>query len=290
LFVTGWLAPLALGAFFSISYRGQMLAIVLTFIGMYPFLYWGVGGILLFGCNPVWTTLPILLAVLYVSRIRAWYWLREKLNWRTKLYTLLPVFGTIAAILIVLPFVRVYSVPYISWGQIDAYFDQMDRLHPHPNPLPEGEGTRNVEKRKALIQYIAANNAVPSEYMPVYAKMASVRFRAESDPEVCTHEEFLLVKYVYCRDESANPLGRDQNDDSWSNISFMAVWRSPWETARRDRLSRLELVILLARSGKLPAEKVEAIREYNAKLKPFPVIFDQMRVSMIDPNRPGMVP
>jgi hypothetical protein len=119
--VVVWLVPVALGAFASLSFRSQMLAIVTTFIGMYPFIMWGALGILWFGCNPLWTTLPICFAFLVVSRMRAWYWLREKLNWRTRLYTLYPVFGTILAILIALPFVRVYSVPYISWEQVNTY-------------------------------------------------------------------------------------------------------------------------------------------------------------------------
>jgi len=68
-FFTAWLCPIALGAFCSISLRSSLLAIVFTFIGMYPFFLWGGIGVASFGCNPLWTTLPIVLALLYLTRL-----------------------------------------------------------------------------------------------------------------------------------------------------------------------------------------------------------------------------
>jgi hypothetical protein len=154
-----WLSLPALGALGSISFRSQLAAIALTFLGMYLFIMWAFLGIMWFGCNPLGTTLPIVLAVLLVSRIRAGYWLREKLNWRIRLYTLYPVFGIFLTILIALPFVRIYSVPNVSLQQIESSFAQANRqetyeeflaIHYNPEAVTDEWFKQRVQDRDSL--------------------------------------------------------------------------------------------------------------------------------------------
>ena len=118
---TVWFAVLAMGAFCSISCEKQVQGIVLTFCMWYLLLFWMVLFLIFFGSSPLWTTVPIALAFLVASRLRAGYWLRDITTWRSRLIPLLPVFGTVLAVLVVLPFVRVYSVPHVSWEQINAH-------------------------------------------------------------------------------------------------------------------------------------------------------------------------
>ena len=118
---TVWLSLLALGAVCSISCEKQTQGIAMTFVLGYGLFVWGVLFAHSFGSSPLWTTVPIALAFLVASRLRAWYWLREITTRRSRLIPLLPVFGAVLAILMALPFVRIYSVPHISREQIDTY-------------------------------------------------------------------------------------------------------------------------------------------------------------------------
>jgi hypothetical protein len=274
-----WLAPVAMGAFCSISFKGQMRAIVLTCIGMMPLFWWAGLGTLLFGCNSLWTTLPICIALLVSSRLRAYYWLREKLTWRTRLLTLTPVLGTMLAVVLAVPAVRVYSIPYISWTQMDAYFAQTD-LQQMPRMSPEN--------RRELIRYIEANNAVPPEYDALYAKIKNYRYGIWGDgynPEDGTYEEHLLVYFFHCRNVSADPYALTRPEELDSSDSFyVRLLRSPWETARRDRIYRAQLVALLVDTGGLHDEQASAIRVFCWKLERNYAVFDSFRMSMLMPG------
>jgi hypothetical protein len=48
--------------------------------------------------SPLLTTLPICIALLVASRMRATYWLRDMFTWRTRLIPLIPVVGTVLVI------------------------------------------------------------------------------------------------------------------------------------------------------------------------------------------------
>jgi len=71
MYFTFWLAPMAVGAFLSISFRSQLVAISLIGGGLCLLAVWTMLGMTLFGFSPGWTTLPICLALLVASRIRA---------------------------------------------------------------------------------------------------------------------------------------------------------------------------------------------------------------------------
>ena len=116
-----WLTLLATGAFASISYEKQMGGIGGTFVLGYILCIWMWLFLMFFGSSPLWTTVPIAFAFLLASRLRAGYWLREITTWRSRLIPLSPVFVAILAVLVALPFVRVYSVPYASWTQIETH-------------------------------------------------------------------------------------------------------------------------------------------------------------------------
>ena len=163
-------------------------------------------------------------------------------------------------------------MPNVSWKQIDAYFAQANIS---PSLLPE--------KRKALIEYITANNAIPAEYDALYAKMEGCH-GMQSLLEENTFEEYLLVKYIYCRNMSADLLKNRLYDNSWRDRSFFWIVHSPWETVRRDRLLRLELVVLLAEYTGLQDKRVKALGQFSERLRHIPAIFDQLRESMIDAN------
>ena len=243
-----WLAPMAIGAFLSVSFRSQMVAIALTVAGTLTMLGWAYLWHVLFGASPLWTTVPICVALLVASRIRAGYWLRETFSWRSRLIPLAPVLATTLAVMIALPFVRIYSVPYVSWEQIDAYFDQAD-----PNLL------RNPAKRKALLWYIAEHNAVPEEYKDVYTRLRKSWFEME-DIGGCTYEEFLLLFYVHARDGLiTNHVAFGMEDKL---LTFHSTRFTPWETVRIDRSLRLQLIGWLVQNGGLRDKNAEVIRDF----------------------------
>ena len=188
-----WLSIPVLGAFGSISCRSQIVAVFFTFLGTYFIGAWGVIILALFGCNALWTTLPVVLAILVVARIRAGYWLREKLNGRARLLTWLPVFGTMLAILIALPFVRVYSVPYISWQQIETYFKQANM-----------QGTYE--------EFLSVNysvNAATGTLLASDLDNAIYRWIVQSPWESARRERLLRVRMVALLADS-EPLAADQ--------------------------------------------------------------------------------
>ena len=244
---TVWLAPAAVGAFISVSFRSQMVSLALTLGGICTLGAWAMLGYTLFGSNPGWTTLPICVALLVASRIRAAYWLREATSWRSRFIPLYPVFATVLAVCVALPFVRVYSLPYVSWKQIDAYFDQANI------PMP-----RSPEKRKALIEYIAANNAVPPEYQAFFEELEGRntlpycligKWEHVGD---CTYEEYMLLNYVLKRKQLAAPSVFERGCcGSPGKMSYNNVWRSYlmlWEQARISRALRIQIAALLAGS------------------------------------------
>ena len=133
---TAWFTLMATGTFCSISCKKQTAGISGTFVLCFLFFYWGLFFTASFGSSPLWTTVPVAAAFLVASRLRAGYWLRESTTWRSRLVPLIPVFGAILFVFVTLPFVRVYSVPYVSWGQIETYLAAVpapgkDRLLQH---------------------------------------------------------------------------------------------------------------------------------------------------------------
>ncbi|MCL2709417.1 MAG: hypothetical protein FWE95_00920 [Planctomycetaceae bacterium] len=255
-FSTLWLVPVAVGTFMSVSFRSQVVAISLTFGGVFVFFFWMMFTGMLFGLSPWWATLPICIALLIASRIRAAYWIRETFTWRSRLIPLVPVVATILAIFIAMPFVRVYSLPLVSWEQIDAYFDQTELQVP-----------REPEKRKALLQHIAEHGNLPPEYDYLSLQRRSgivVRHDGRNDSDL-TAEEALLVAYAgqrlyWNRYFSMNYWLREANYsdrrewESW--IFFM-----PWERARLERASRLTLVAALVDSEGLQDERAKKIAD-----------------------------
>ena len=99
-FLTVWLAPAAVGSFLSISFRNQMLTVALTAAGTLGIIILMFLIAFTFGYSPMWTTVPICIALLVASRIRAYYWIRETFTWRSRLIPLIPVFGVILAMFI----------------------------------------------------------------------------------------------------------------------------------------------------------------------------------------------
>jgi hypothetical protein len=245
---TIWFAPMAVGAFISISFRSQLVGIALTGGGLFVLAAWVQLGYTLFGCSPWWTTLPICIALLIASRIRAWYWLRERFTWRSRIIPLIPVFVTTAAVLIALPPVRIYSVPYVSWEQIDAYFDKADM---------QGR-IRAPEKRKALLRYIAEHKAVPPDYEQVYTEITKRHWQLE-DIGHCTFEEIVLLDYVSRWNLLTQPIESIANGKT--TITNLTRY-TPWESERIDRVLRLQIVASLVTHGGLQDPHAKAIEAF----------------------------
>jgi len=256
-----WLAPMAMGAFLSISFRSQMVAIALTAGGLCLPIVWAMFTMEILGCSAWWTTVPICVALLVASRIRAAYWLRENFSWRSRLIPLAPVFGVILAVVMAIPCVRVFSVPYVSWKQIDAYFDQAEFPNMHRNP----------EKRKALLQHIAKHSTVPPEYEKrsamLYDYATLWELNAFSD---CTFEEFLLLNcqtYRSWDDLFTRKFWREQQKefDFYPYLRWLPYM--PWEKLRAERIWRLNLVRGLVDAGWLQDAKATAIIKKHRNLK-----------------------
>jgi hypothetical protein len=123
-FVAIWLLPFAVGAFISIYCRSMIVSIALTGAVSALVFGWMLLGMTLCEFNPLWTTLPILLMLLVASRIYTTDWLRERQTRRSRLIPLLPLFITIVTILVAIPPVRIYSIPYVSLDELEILFAQ----------------------------------------------------------------------------------------------------------------------------------------------------------------------
>ncbi|MCL2709416.1 MAG: hypothetical protein FWE95_00915 [Planctomycetaceae bacterium] len=244
---TVWLIPMAVGAYISISLRSQMVAISLVPAAALTLIGWAYIGFVLFAASPLWTTVPICIALLVASRMRATYWLRETFSWRSRIIPLVPVFAILLAVMVALPLVRIYSVPYVSWQQIDAYFDQVDSAR-----------TQSPEKRKALLQYIAQHNAVPPEYETLYEEVRKNWFGMLEIGE-CTFEELLLLDYVRQRDILIQPI--EAYDNGKKKTIYLTRY-TPWETVRIERALRAQLVASLVATGGLQDRRAESIRVF----------------------------
>ena len=274
--ITIWLAPIAVGAFVSISFRSQMVAIALTAGGLFLPIFWGTFFLAMLDLSPWWTTVPICIALLVGSRIRAAYWLRETFTWRSRIIPLVPVFATLLAVLIAVPMVRVYSVPHVSWSQIDAYFEQADL----------GDMIRAPEKRKALIQHIAQHGTVSEEYETWLKRLGSSALEWEFNVfDSITAEEYLLVRYVLHRQGwdrlfTFKFWQEQKKDNSREHYSYMDYyWRwcpyMPWEQVRGERRWRLHIVGELVDAGGIQDKRAVAIRDYLVRQNDKFALFDE---------------
>jgi hypothetical protein len=172
---------------------------------------------------------------------------------------LVPVFAVSLAVLTAIPFVRIYSVPYVSWEQIDAYFDQAEF---------EEDIIRSPEKRKALLQHIAKHGTVPPEYEHWLEKIK--RSAVERELNIlsgCTFEEYLLLCHVLQHERLDKIFSREHwrevkesggtyKYDTWSWLPFM-----PWERTRMERVQRCNLVANIAEMGGLQDKRAVAIKK-----------------------------
>ena len=260
LFFTIWLLPVAVGSFVSISIRNRRAAIALTIFGFCPLFLWMYFFFLFFGCHPTWSTLPICIALLIASRMRATYWLREIHSWRGRFVPLVPVFVAILVVFVAMPFVRVYSVPYVSWEQIETFLDQAD--------IPE---RMSPDKRKELIQFIANNNALPPGYDTFFAELdQSGRDRYSHDFAYIanyTYEEYLLLYFAHSRYVATNPSLFADRDMCCPPPEFIGRLRYlPWELARADRRLRFQILKSLVESGSLQDERAKSLAERGRRL------------------------
>jgi len=256
-----WLIPAAVGAFCSISFRSQMVAIALAAGGLALFYCWALFGVFLFACSPWWTAVPICIALLVASRIRAAYWLRETFTWRSRIIPLVPVLATMLVILAAIPPVRIYSVPNVSWSQIDAYFDQADL----------GDMPRAPEKRKAMIRHIAEHGTVPAEYEGRLAML----YRDSENWELnafsgLTVDEYVLLMHMYRNNVYARFFTAKywrEKETEWSNFDRFFWWYSwmPWEAVRLERIMRLQVVAAFVESGSLQDKRAVAIYDLVKK-------------------------
>ena len=232
---TVWLTILAAGAYCSISFPQQMVGIVQTFSFSMAFTVgWMYMFLSVFGCSPLWTTVPVVFALLVVSRLRARYWLRETLTWRKKLITRLLVFGVMLAVLVAFPFVRIYSVPYVSWEQMeyDLAGTPANNQHNAGTPSPPA-----LYKERLLQHYDEQRHLARSFFAG----------------EVVVFNGFIL-------DEA-------KQEEMKGLVSMISRLRyMPWEEARRERILRLQIFASLVESGILSDERSVSYRDFCAKL------------------------
>ncbi|MDR1269323.1 MAG: hypothetical protein LBK82_07340 [Planctomycetaceae bacterium] len=127
------LIPFSVGTFCSIYCRSMIVSVALTSIVSILLFFWMLLGWTLFRFNPFWTTLPLAVALLVASRLRTADWLREQQTWKSLLKPLIPFFATITIIIFAVPFVQVYSIPYISLNEVEDMLNKTniaERLSP----------------------------------------------------------------------------------------------------------------------------------------------------------------
>ncbi|GHT27774.1 hypothetical protein FACS18942_07510 [Planctomycetales bacterium] len=117
--ITMWLIPLAAASFVSVSCGSIIVSIALTAglaLGILTvnMILWT-----LFGINYLLTSAAVSIALLLASRIRCAYWIQEQFTWRSRLIPLVPVFAVILISAVAVPLYRIYSVPLVSWEQLN---------------------------------------------------------------------------------------------------------------------------------------------------------------------------
>jgi len=251
----GWLALPAMGAFMSISYRSQIVAFVLTGGGVWLLCVWMIFFASAFGFSPLWTTLPICIALFAASRLRARYWFKETFTWSSRFVPLAPVLATVLAILIAVPFVRVFSVPSVSWSQIEVYFEQADF----------GDMIRAPEKRQALLRHIAQHGTVPPEYEHYLGIMGQNAADWELNAfSGITAEEFLLLEYERRRTQLNDYFSGEllrRNPDYPVPTIFRIFLLMFWEPVREERVLRLQIAAALGELGGIQDKRAESFRD-----------------------------
>ncbi|MDR2704504.1 MAG: hypothetical protein LBC02_01880 [Planctomycetaceae bacterium] len=140
-----FLIPFSAGTFVSIYCRSMLVSVALTGVISILLFSWMNIGMVLYRFNPLWTTLPLMVMLLVASRLRTADWLRERQTWKDLLKPLIPFFITVIIILLAVPLVRIYSIPYVSLEEVEAVLDKAniaERLSP--------------EERKKLFQETSA--------------------------------------------------------------------------------------------------------------------------------------
>jgi len=273
IFLVAGLAIPAVGSFISISIRSQMVSIALGFGVFFLLLGWGALILLWFGCSFWWTTLPMVFALLLASRIRAGYWLRETFTWRSRLIPLIPVFATVLAVFITIPLVRVYSIPYVSWEEVERYFMQTEIGEQLP-----------PEERLALFRYVVEHREFPpdspaaqkKDWFPYEGEGAEtveeaaqlrLQFIKERVNKYYNLDEWILAEYIasyrYHTVSGLKKLGIKNHVDARA-LWLMAVARQIfyWETVRLERLWRTVMVTQLVESGGLEDKNAAVFRNW----------------------------
>ncbi len=124
-----WTTPqLFVGIFVSLFVRSPVVSIVATAGLNYALMIWGtlmwlylgvwtyLDGVNLGIPTLVWSTAPLILAFVVASRLRIDDWLRGRTVRNSRRPVGLTVFGTFAAICVVIPFYRVYTIPKVDYG------------------------------------------------------------------------------------------------------------------------------------------------------------------------------
>lgn len=138
-----------IGQFCSIVFRSMTVSLAVSGILNSVFIFWTIVMIDVFGFSPLWSALPILLSCLIASRVYCNRWIRKRKGFRALKPALGIVCGTIAAIIIAVPFVRVYSVPVFDLGYRSEYCSP-DYIHQGEFVWLEREN-RNRERYTALL-------------------------------------------------------------------------------------------------------------------------------------------
>jgi hypothetical protein len=96
-------------------FRSGILAAVFGGILTIPICGWAVT-IAYFGLSWIWTVAPLVVALFAATWLRAPDWLLERGGWRAWRRPALAVALPAVAILVAIPFVRIYEIPLVSPG------------------------------------------------------------------------------------------------------------------------------------------------------------------------------
>ncbi|MDR0870022.1 MAG: hypothetical protein LBN39_04435 [Planctomycetaceae bacterium] len=258
-FITAcWLIPFAAGTFMSISLSNQIVAVALTAAGSVLLFAWMLFGIMFCGFNPLWTTMPLCIMLIFASYLRTIGWLREYSTWRNRFRILVPFFCTSAVILAAVPPVRIYSIPFVPLSEIEKMFAEVN--------MPE---QLSVEKRHKLFEQTAASLNKP--FQQSEWQNGSIWGFDTSEVQIIIHGQLI--------DDAPNtPLNRAKRE--WKIPLF-----SPLERAKRrtgiikDGMKRqldFETSLLqdyanryrLAKSATMPSEK-RLRAEFTFRLRMF---------------------
>ena len=264
-----------IGQFFSLAIRRGIVAIffiALAFIAFYVY-----GGVLgnVFGCSPLWTMLPVMLAIFAASRLHVNDWAKNRNSLRVWRLPLAVIAVPVLCIMIAFPLVRVYSVPVIDYGY---------KMDPVAVNMPLDPGSLWSQMPDSLKTPHISNIR---SFHPELLQQEIAKLPPQIDPKQFIRRELIQASYEF----DARRILSGRRDENGGVMNRKAsLWAiTPWEKARAMRLLNIEFQRVMRDFDQLDqAGCDEWLSQWNEDSHKYLVFYSDPRMSSLGVDAPWM--